>query len=75
MHRRKEDGSAYQLPASNVEFLQQALAKQTRDMQAKLVAANHEIAAHKTELAALKMALAKIQQELADLKKPKPEKK
>jgi septal ring factor EnvC (AmiA/AmiB activator) len=60
---------------SNVEFLQQTLAKQTREMQAKLVDANREIAAHKAELAALKAALAKLQQELADLKKPKPEKK
>ena len=60
---------------SNVEFLQQALAKQTRDMQARLADANREIAAHKAELAALKAALAKFQQELADLKKPKPEKK
>ena len=60
---------------SNVEFLQQTLAKQTRDMQAKLVGANREIAAQKTELAAFKTALAKLQQDLADLKKPKPEKK
>ena len=60
---------------SNVEFLQQELAKQTRAMQAKLAEANREIAAHKAELAALKAALAKLQQELADLKKPKPEKK
>jgi septal ring factor EnvC (AmiA/AmiB activator) len=60
---------------SNVEFLQQTLAKQTRDMQAKLVDTNREIAAQKTELAALKTALARLQQELADLKKPKPEKK
>ena len=60
---------------SNVEFLQQALTKQTRDTQAKLADANREIAAHKAELAALKAALAKLQLELADLKKPKPEKK
>ncbi len=60
---------------SNVEFLQQALSKQTRDTQAKLVETNRELAAHKAELAALKTALAKLQQELADLKKPKPEKK
>ena len=60
---------------SNVEFLQQALAKQTRDTQAKLADANREIAAHKAELAALKTALAKLQQELAELKKPKPDKK
>ena len=60
---------------SNVEFLQQELAKQTRSMQAKLAEANREIAAHKVELAALKTALAKLQQELTDLKKPKPDKK
>ena len=60
---------------SNVEFLQQALTKQARDMQAKLAEANRELAAHKVELAALKTALAKLQLELADLKKVKPEKK
>jgi septal ring factor EnvC (AmiA/AmiB activator) len=60
---------------SNVEFLQQTLTKQTRDMQAKLAEANRELAAHKAELAALKAALAKLQQELAELKKPKSEKK
>jgi len=60
---------------SDVEFLQQELAKQTRNMQARLADANREIAAHKAELAALKTALAKFQQELADLKKPKPDKK
>ena len=60
---------------SNAEFLQQALAKQTRDMHAKFADANRELAAHKAELAALKAALAKLQQELAELKKPKPEKK
>ncbi len=60
---------------SNVEFLQQALTKQARDMQAKLAETNRELAAHKVELAALKTALAKLQLELADLKKVKPEKK
>ena len=60
---------------SNVEFLQQTFAKQMRELQARLVDANREIAAHEAELAALKPALAKLQQELADLKKPKPEKK
>ena len=60
---------------SNVEFLQQALTKQTRDTQARLVDANRELAAHNVELAALKTALAKLQQELTDLKKPRPEKK
>jgi septal ring factor EnvC (AmiA/AmiB activator) len=60
---------------SNVEFLQQELAKQTRVMQGKLLEANRELAAQKAELAALKAALAKLQQELAEVKKPKPEKK
>jgi septal ring factor EnvC (AmiA/AmiB activator) len=60
---------------SNVEFLQQALAKQARDTQAKIDAANKDAAAQKAEVAALKMAVEKLQQELAELKKPKPEKK
>ena len=67
---------------SNVEFLQQALAKQTRDTTAKLNASQHEAAAQKGEIAALKgeiatlkAALAKLEHELADLKKSKPEKK
>jgi septal ring factor EnvC (AmiA/AmiB activator) len=60
---------------SNVEFLQQALAKQARDTQAKIDAANKEAAAQKAEIAALKRALDKLQLEVAELKKPKPEKK
>ena len=60
---------------SNVEFLQQALAKQARETQAKIDAANKDAAAQKAEIAALKTELAKLQQELAELKKPKPEKK
>jgi septal ring factor EnvC (AmiA/AmiB activator) len=60
---------------SNVEFLQQALAKQARDTQAKLNAAAQEAAAQKAEIAALKVALAKLEQELVELKKPKPESK
>jgi uncharacterized protein (DUF3084 family) len=67
---------------SNVEFLQQALAKQTRDMQGKLDAAARDAAAQKSaiaaqsvEIATLKTELAKLQQELAELKKPKPDKK
>ncbi len=60
---------------SNVEFLQQTLAKHTRDTQAKLNDENREIAAHKAEIAALKTALEKLQQELAELKKPKADKK
>ncbi len=60
---------------SNVEFLQQALAKQARETQAKIDAANKDAAAQKAEIAALKTALEKVQHELAELKKPKPEKK
>ena len=60
---------------SNVEFLQQTLAKHTRETQDRLKAANREIAAQKAEIAALKASLAKLQHELAELKKPKPEKK
>ena len=67
---------------SNIEFLQQALAKHMRETKAALDAAQREaaaqkaeIAAQKSEIAALKVATAKLQQELADLKKPKPEKK
>ncbi len=46
---------------ANVEFLQQALAKQTRDTQAKLAAADADIAA-------LKARLAKLEADLAQLK-------
>jgi septal ring factor EnvC (AmiA/AmiB activator) len=60
---------------SNVEFLQQALAKQARDTQAKIDAANKDAAAQKAEIVALKTALDKLQLEVAELKKPKPEKK
>ena len=60
---------------SNVEFLQRALAKQARETQAKIDAANKEVAAQKAEIAALKSELAKLQQELAELKKTKPDKK
>jgi len=67
---------------SNVEFLQQALAKQTRETQGKLDAASREAAAQKAaiaaqsaEIAALKTELTKLQHDLTELKKPKPEKK
>jgi len=56
---------------SNVEFLQQAIAKQARDAQAKLNAAAQDLAAQKTELAALKAELAKLRSELAEMKKDK----
>jgi septal ring factor EnvC (AmiA/AmiB activator) len=60
---------------SNVEFLQQALAKHARETKAKLDAASREAAAQKAELTALKAALAKLEHEVAELKKSKPVKK
>jgi len=60
---------------SNVEFLQQVLDKQTRDIRAKLNAASREAAAQKAEIAALKSELTKLQRELTELKKPKADKK
>jgi len=66
---------------ANVQFLQGALDKATRDTQDRLAAANREIAAQKTELAAqktdiaaLKDALAKMRAELDAAKKPQPAK-
>jgi septal ring factor EnvC (AmiA/AmiB activator) len=60
---------------SNVEYLQQALARQKRETQSRLDAASREAAAQKAELAALKSAIAKLQHELTELKKEKPAKK
>jgi DNA repair exonuclease SbcCD ATPase subunit len=57
---------------SNVEFLQQALAKQARDTQAKLNAAAQDSAAQKAEIAVLKTELAKLQRDFAESKKEKP---
>ena len=59
---------------SNVEFLQQALAKHEREAKAEFAAAQREVALHQAEIAALKEAVAKLQREIADLKKPKPAK-
>lgn len=50
---------------ANVEFLQQALAKQARETNAKLATAQAEISA-------LKAALVKLESEMAKLR-PKPE--
>ena len=53
---------------ANVEFLQQAIAKLTRDMQTKLTAANADIAALKTRVM-------KLENDIAQLKaKPEPAK-
>lgn len=66
---------------SNVEFLQQALAKHARETKARLDAADREVAAQKSEsaalrseVAALKAALATLQQRLAELQKAQPAK-
>jgi septal ring factor EnvC (AmiA/AmiB activator) len=60
---------------SNIEFLQQALAKQARETRTMLDAAQREAQAQRAEVAALKHALSKLDHELADLKRPKPAKK
>jgi septal ring factor EnvC (AmiA/AmiB activator) len=66
---------------ANVQFLQAALDKATRETSDKLAAVNREMAAQKTtlaaqqaDIAALKDALAKVQAELADLRKARPAK-
>jgi septal ring factor EnvC (AmiA/AmiB activator) len=59
---------------SNVEFLQQALGKTTRETRERLAAAGRDMTAAEAEIAALKTALGKIQAELAEMKK-KPESK
>lgn len=66
---------------SNVQFLQGALDRVTRDAQDKLAVASREIAAQKAGLAAqgadiatLKDSLAKMQAQLDELKKAKPAK-
>ena len=53
---------------SNVEYLQQALAKLTRETQDKLAAAGRDLAAARAEIATLKAALAKLSGDLAELK-------
>ena len=53
---------------SNVEYLQQALAKLTRETQDKMAATGRELAAARAEIATLKAALAKLSGDLAELK-------
>ena len=60
---------------SNVEFLQQALSRETRRSQEALAAAGRAIAALQADMAALKSALARTQAELAALKPVKPAEK
>jgi len=59
---------------SNVEFLQQVLVKQAREMKARLDASEREAAARKAEIATLKAEVAALRAMLAELKKPEPEK-
>jgi hypothetical protein len=66
---------------ANVQFLQGALDKASRDAADRLAAASREIAAQKAELAsqkadigALRDALAKVEAEVAELRKAKPAK-
>lgn len=61
---------------ANVEFLQQALAKQGRDNNDKIASVSRELTAAKAEIAALKAMLAKLNGDVAQMKtKAEPAKK
>ena len=53
---------------SNVEFLQQAIAKLARETQDKITAASRDLAAARAEIATLKSMIAKLDGELAQMK-------
>jgi septal ring factor EnvC (AmiA/AmiB activator) len=53
---------------ANVELLQQALTRLSRETQDKLAAAGRDLAAARAEIVALKSALAKLDGELAQMK-------
>jgi chromosome segregation ATPase len=53
---------------ANVELVQQALTRLSRETQDKIAAAGRDLAAARAEIAALKSALAKLDSELAQLK-------
>jgi hypothetical protein len=53
---------------ANVEFLQQALIKLTRETADKISAANRDLAAARAELGALRSTVEKLNDELAHLK-------
>jgi septal ring factor EnvC (AmiA/AmiB activator) len=53
---------------SNIEFLQQALAKLARETQDKIAAASRELAAARAEIATLKSTVEKLNSELAQMK-------
>ena len=53
---------------ANIEFLQQALTRLSRETQDKIAAAGRDLAAARAEIAALQSALAKLNSELAQMK-------
>jgi chromosome segregation ATPase len=53
---------------ANVEFLQQALDKLTRETEQKMAAADRNLAAARAEIAVLKSTVDKLTQELAKTK-------
>ena len=59
---------------SDVEFLQQALAKQARETKTRLDAADRDVKAQEREIAALKAELTSLRAMLTAMKKPEPAK-
>jgi septal ring factor EnvC (AmiA/AmiB activator) len=53
---------------ANVEFLQQALNKLTRDTQDRFMATDRDLTAARAEIAALKSAMERLNTELAQVK-------
>ncbi len=53
---------------ANVEFLQQALNKLSRDAQERIAATDRDLSAARAEIAALKSAMEKLNSELAEIK-------
>lgn len=53
---------------ANIEFLQQALMRLTRETKDKIAAASRDLAAARAEIAALKSAMAKLNDELTQMK-------
>src|SRR5262252_2146267 len=53
---------------ANIDFLQKAMAKLSRETQDKIAAANRDLAAARADIATLKSALEKVSAELAQVK-------
>ncbi len=53
---------------TNIEYLQQALAKLNRETQDRIAAAGRDLAAARAEIVTLRAALAKLGSDLAELK-------